>query len=351
MSQVTLPAQGTGTSTPQVFTDLLGTLHAQYVKLLAGETGATFPVGGTPMGELVTAQRTCLFSDSLLVALDANFWTTTLASGGTTAIAAGQFQLLTNTTANGSAQIISLPLHRLLPGSYNQWDCWINLDSGAANNVRQWGPYSATDGLYFQLSGVSGFSSGARRSSVDTTVAAGSWNVNSTFVIDTNWHRYTIRWGALDAEWLIDGAVVHRIAGGGAANPLTDKLDLPSQLQNVNSAGQTLSTRLSARGLSAWRLGQPDKRPRQRHFSAITAATTLKSGAGTLKRVLINGNAAGTVTLADAIGSVASGVLTILNVTTGAGSGNSREVEVDFDFSTGLSFASSAANDVTVVWD
>ena len=72
--------------------------------------------------------------------LDTNFWLTILQNGGTATQSNGRVDLLTNTSANGSATMFSVRKGRYVIGSANL--CRIQGrvgDTGTADNVRQWG--------------------------------------------------------------------------------------------------------------------------------------------------------------------------------------------------------------------
>lgn len=92
--------------------------------------------------------------------------------------------------------------------------------------------------------------------------------------------------------------------------------------------------------------------PGSHQFTNITSATTttVKSGSGTLVRIVNNKK-------------VASGVITIYDNTAGSGTkigtitspgtllDNHQVYEYGVQFSTGLTIVTSAADDLTVVWD
>lgn len=82
------------------------------------------------------------------------------------------------------------------------------------------------------------------------------------------------------------------------------------------------------------------------HFNAATAGTTIKTGAGRLRKVVVNTPAAGSsVTLYD--NTAASGAI-IAVISTAAFLG---EIEYDLPFSTGLEIViAGGAPDITVVY-
>ncbi len=81
-------------------------------------------------------------------------------------------------------------------------------------------------------------------------------------------------------------------------------------------------------------------------FSNITTATTttVKSGSGQLKKVILNGSPTGTVTIYD--NTAASGTL----IATIPASATMGTWEFDCKFDTGLTVVTSAADDITVIY-
>ncbi len=72
--------------------------------------------------------------------LDTNFWSTILQAGGTVTQQNGRLDMLTNTTANGSAVILSFRRARYVIGSANMFIMEGRFgDTGTTNNTRQFG--------------------------------------------------------------------------------------------------------------------------------------------------------------------------------------------------------------------
>lgn len=345
-----LPATGTGTADIKVATDQIpGSLeHYQYFKMADGTANSTWNQIVTGQHEGLVAERTLLFGDTFNAALDTGHWTSTLVGSGANSISGGLLIQATGATANSTVLLRSLPVHRLLPGSYNLFSTVAAFDAGAANNLRNWGVYSATDGFFFQLNS-GGLSIASRKASSDTLVAHGSFS-EADFTMDTNYHRYEILIGSMSAWFYVDGVIRHKLSANPAA-PWTNTTDFPIALENLNSGGSTSNLSAFYAAAGYWRLGHPLQRPRWKHFGTNQTNTTIKTGAGTLRRVIINASTGGTATFADLVGSTASAIITVLNVTTGAGSGNARNAEFDLDFYTGLSVTSTAGFDFTVVYD
>jgi len=67
------------------------------------------------------------------------------------------------------------------------------MDSAIANNTRIWGMYDGTDGAWFELTGTTMNVVTKAGASSAIKVPTASWNVNTSFVMDTNFHSYEIR--------------------------------------------------------------------------------------------------------------------------------------------------------------
>jgi hypothetical protein len=100
-----------------------------------------FGVENTPQGDMRTVIPTKLVGISFEGStIDTNFWTTVLQNGGTIIQANGRIDVLTNTTANGSALIFSTRKARYITGYANVCRLQARVgDTGQADNVRQWG--------------------------------------------------------------------------------------------------------------------------------------------------------------------------------------------------------------------
>lgn len=351
---VTIPTTGSGDPTPKIATDQIPTTleHYQYIKVADGTPNSTMNMLVTGQREALVAERTLLFADTFNTSPDTNFWNTstgTTLSGVSNNVSGGVLQLSTGTTANATARITSLAVLRLLPGSSNWYHAWVSFgDTGTANNVRNFGIYSTTDGYFFQLSS-GGLSIGSRKASSDTLVPHGSFSEND-FTMDTNYHKYEILVGANGAWFFVDGLIRHKLNPNVSA-PYVNTTDFPLEFDDINTGGITTNLLMNVLQVGYWRIGQPTQRPRYRRFVSPVTNGVLKLGPGTLRRVIVNGSTAGTATFADNASSTAAGIITALNVTTGAGSGNSRNVELDLDFSLGLVMTTTAGFDITVVWD
>ncbi len=100
-----------------------------------------FEVENTPQGEMRTVTPVRLVGVSFEGStLDPNFWNTILLNGGAVTQASGRLDVMTNTTANGSAIIFSARRARYVAGNANVFRMQGRVgDTGTTDNVRQWG--------------------------------------------------------------------------------------------------------------------------------------------------------------------------------------------------------------------
>lgn len=297
-----------------------------------------------PGGEVTMIEPVRLAGSSFSgPSLDSNFWTSALVGSGTAAQANDQVVLATGITANSSAAISSVESARFIGESLNRYSGIIQLgDTGTANNIRRWGMFNGTDGIYFMLSGTTMYVA-TMKGGVETAVPSASWNANTTVPTLTDANIYRIIYGDLTIQFLINNVLVHKIISS-AATP-TNVINLTNYLGNVNSGGSTSNVSLTARVSVTQRLGKFETQPKYAH---ITTAGTylLKNTAGTLHKIVMN-NAGGTlVTVYDNITATAP-IMAVINTPAQA---NPVTLSYDVAFSTGLTIVTTGTWDLTVVY-
>jgi hypothetical protein len=180
-----------------------------------------------------------------------DFWTVTLANGGTTTVANNIATMSTNAAANGSATLESIAKARFIPSTVNVFLAGIRLgDTGTVNNKRRWGAFNATDGLFFELDGTT-IKIVSRVGGVDTAIT--SFNGESSFVLDTDFHQYEIMYNAGRAIFLQDRKRIHTYTPTTISTSGT--MDLPIRTENVNSGGLASNVQLFLRGSAIYRYG------------------------------------------------------------------------------------------------
>src|SRR5208282_2877558 len=241
---------------------------------------------------------------------DTNFWSVANSGAGsgadvgttTTSIAS----LVSGTANSGYGKITSLPFSRFVPGSPNHFKAYMRLTATAvANTTRAWGCVTLStvapqDGFFFAVSGagvlsVNGYAGG----SPTFSVASGSFNGNVTSIaLDANLHIYEISYSTSFVYFFVDAVLIHLAQATTVL--LANTLNLPINAWSANSASGTATATLQAWNMSTYRYGNNKTAPRGQYFSAATAGTVLKYGAGELHTLVIaNTPSSGQVTLYD----------------------------------------------------
>lgn len=276
---------------------------------------------------------------------DTNFWSESVSGTGSVTQGSGIVTLETGVTANSSAQYSSVRIALWVPGASNHFRTVMRLgDTGAANNIRNWGMATATDGIFFQLNGTT-LNIVTRIGSVDTVIPKASWD-NPSFALDTNFHTYEIVANYTQLIFYIDGVLVHSMAPATAL--FSGTLNLPVLLQNNNSGGGTANVILSTGVAFISRIGKISTETKALNIvGAVT--TTLKLSPGKLHNIVFDvGANAGTVTLFD--NTTNSGT----QLGSAGSVANAAPVSLVYDapFQTGLTIVTTGAStNLTVVYE
>jgi hypothetical protein len=277
---------------------------------------------------------------------DTNFWAEVSSSSGAVTQVTGTVNLYTGASANGVVQYQSVRSARLVPGAENTMTTMVRMgDTGTANNIRNWGVFTGSDGMFFQLSGTN-VNIVTRSNSIDVQVPQANWNVSTAFTLDTNYHRYAIRYNTYDVHFYIDEVLKHTFSPTTAS--AVSNFNLPIAFQNNNSNGSTTNVNMYTNTAAIFRAG-PVNTESKYQFLSGALSQTLKYGAGRLRKVIIGASANGSVTLYD--NTAASGlVIAVLNTNA---AGNPQPFYLDFDspFSIGLTAVVVGANFATVIYE
>lgn len=303
----------------------------------------------TPFGTVSVDETTRLVGPAFVgTTLDANFWTTTLAGGGTVSLASNQAIVRTNGAVDGSAILTSVRKARYIPGHSNYFSGCIRLNSLDYNgNTKRWGLFtSTTDGYYFEFS-ENTFYVVTKKASVAIKVASGSFNGDLlSITMDILAHDYEIHYDSKYVWFVFDGQLVHITSGD--ANILSDTLNFSVQVSNTNTAGSAIDTYIEVTHASILRKGKENTSSKYVNITTLTT-TVLKRGPGRLKRIIINTApaAAGTLVIHDNTSAIAPIVGSML--LTGIAV---KHIDFDLDFHTGLTIVTAvSAGDITVVYD
>lgn len=276
--------------------------------------------------------------------LDTQRWNSAVTGVGTVALVSNGLATMSSGASTTSSSVLnSINVARFLSGTSNFWLSGVRLgDLGIAGNVRRWGVFDANNGLFFQLDGTT-LGIVSRTATVDTVVT--TFNGINAFTLDTNFRTYEIHYVAGTANFIVDGKVIHTITT--TTLPLTAAYDFPIRYENTNTSNSTNVT-LLVRGTSVNRYGNIHSRPLFHNVVAVAETRTLKRGAGTLHRVMVNSRGSGstTIILYDSTGAATNPIATIDIVN------NLGPQDFMIDFNNGLTYVTSAANgNVTCIFD
>lgn len=242
--------------------------------------------------------------------LDTNFWTPAIGVGGTVSTTNGLVTIATGTTANNAVSLTSVYAGRFVGGYPNKTRQLYTLgDTGTVNNVRQWGIGDAAtpvNGAFFELNGTT-FNLVTIKAGTRTVVANGTFNgpEGLFFTIDTLPHFYEILTTPETIWWYIDQELVHT---SNYTTTWSSTMNLYLIHTNTNSGGSTTNVNAYLAASLVMREGLQSVQPVSKMIQGATAGTTLKIGAGGLRRGIVSNitnNA--TVTLYD--NTAASGTI------------------------------------------
>lgn len=281
--------------------------------------------------------------------LDANFWTETVTNGGTVVVN-GEAELETNTTANGTAKIVTTNKARFLVGTPMAFRTVCEWNSvGDADNLRRIGCYDTDNGYFFQLDGTT-FSIGTRTkssgSAVDTLVNSGSFNGDeTTFDPSTTRHKCQIQYTARAVYFLIDGALIHKVSLDHDNSPVT--FTFPITVENINDNSNATDNKFHIVGSAIYRVGNLITNAQYYHISGNAATHILKYTSGVLQKIVFNNTSGTTITIYDNF--AASGdVIGIITTATGA----IGSWDYNVPFSTGLTLVTVGNSlDATIIYE
>lgn len=310
----------------------------------------------TPVGHTIVEETTRLIGVLFSSSTDTYFWTTANNGAASAAGVATGFATITSGTANsGYGDIITNRRARFLFVQPNLYRAAVRLTANAvAANTRIWGamdvtagnPPTQNAGYYFKYNGdTSTLSVCTMNATVENCVASGSFNGDyPSYTVDTNVHAYEIVYFLMGAWFSVDGKYLHKFSPTTAM--LSSEMNLKSFAISQNGAGGTTSGSLELWSSSILRYGKENSVPR--YFNITGAGTfTLKKSMGNLRDVIVNTKAGGAATLIIYDNTSAAGTIigtADLNLPIG-------QLTYNTEFQTGLTVVTSAACDITVVYE
>lgn len=258
----------------------------------------------SPMQELKQVSSVRLVGSTFADSTDTNFWTYTGTGTGSAAQSGGQLTLSTGATASSTMAVQSFRTARYVAGMCNYYRGQIQTPVQGGQCLRRWGAYDTTNGYFYQYDGTN-VALMARKSGTDSTVANGSFNgiYGSAIASDTLCNTYEIYWTNKKAYYFVNNEMLHTLTSSTTTAVGTNSLSI--RFDCINGTGNTSNNSLVVRVSSINRLGMLQTQPTSRYFSATTAGTVLKIGAGNLHSVVF-----GTVTTSGAVVTLYDGVST-----------------------------------------
>lgn len=276
---------------------------------------------------------------------DTNFWSESVANGGSVFQNGGSIVLRTGTAANGTAKYESIKKARFVAGTTNLWFIRTTVNTLAQNNLIRAGAYDDDNGLFFQIDSQS-FSVGTRKNGVDTLISNGHFNgvygINYPPQAETYFSN-SIEWTPTDVLFFVQGRLLHKIEG----ELLSETSSLPIRLENINSNGSAENIDFIIAESAIMRQGELSTDSIYSHISGNAATRVLKYGAGKLKRFIFNNTSGTSVTIYDGVDVTGQQIGTITTTQNSIGSW-----EYDLPFSTGLTIVTVGDGlDATVVYE
>lgn len=288
---------------------------------------------------------------------DTNFWAESAGGGGGAgtngSIAqAGQIVLSSGTKTDAYTEYKTARLARYVAGSANFFRGVIRLpDAGQADNIRRWGAFTTAtrvpqNGCWFQLNGTTMGIAYVSNAGAPTVVTA----TDVALTKDTNVHTYEIWWTNSKIWYYQDDVLKHTVTA--ATAPWSYMGPFNATLQNINS-NNTTSVDLECRVASIYRYGHILTSSTYKNITTgggYPLTTICKYSAGRLHALSVNTPTAASQT-AILYDNTSAAAPTIGTFELKNGMGSYTFGPTGLHFNTGLVVVTSAACDITIVYE
>ena len=280
--------------------------------------------------------------------IDTNFWTSAVANGGTGVQTGGQFELRTNTTANGNSSLQSVRIGRYVIGSPNYCRMLVDYGTTPLNNTKRWGVFTGTinaptDGAMFEI--INGIPTLAvYKAGTPNRISNGSFNGDYGVRLDSipsGAQEFEIIYNNKFIWFMFNGKLAHKIIAD--SDTWTNTQSLPLRAENINTGSSIIDTSLKIRSFSIYRYGESLTKPAWKYQPGNVTAVILKRGPGTLQKI-INGDNVGALILYDDL--VGTNIIASIDLARVIG-----DTVFDLDFYTGLCYTTTGGPKVTIVYE
>ncbi len=228
--------------------------------------------------------------------IDSNFWTSTVSGAGAANTQANGLLTTASGTANsGYGQIQSVRRGRFIFAHPMIVRFAARIPTiVVALNTRRWGAYTVTaaptptDGFWFELSAAGVLSVVCGNAGTPSSVASGSFNgeIGPSYTLDTNVHAFEIHFFVMQAQFYIDGRLLHTFSPT-TAN-LSSLYTLPVTWASENGAAGVTSGTIEVWATNLVRVGRDLTAPTSYYFAnGQSTGVILKRGPGVVHGVTI----------------------------------------------------------------
>jgi hypothetical protein len=311
----------------------------------------------TPMADqrMIQPFRLVGTSFSGLTALDPNFWSGSLYNTASLVVAHNKVTLSCSlTVANSSASMQSVRVARYVGAYANRFRSQVQLgDNGVQNNLRSWGMYNTTDGVFWELSGTT-FNICTMKGGVVSRTGSANWNKSTTIPALNTCNTYEIYVTNKTAYFSLNDVLVHQYSA--LSDTYSDTLNLPIRCETKNFNGALATGSIDIRIATIARLG-PEETQTQRGRVTVAGQYIFKYNSGRLDMVTLNTvpSAGGTVAIYDDVnGNTAANLIALITAPSAGGSTTNMvpcTLQYSLPFANGLTVVVTGTFDASIIYE